>query len=554
MSVDPLEPPSLITLQIRDIKKMIENPAGNELPLLDVPLMENEGYVTRERLGPPAPRTPWYPEGKPVTSKEFNNICRLLADISQLTLVPTEEYSRLSEFENRHDYTEILRDIRGLITQLLITFIERHDVKTARMRIFDDLKVLVKETWEDVEQLMFRTGALADMFQPQLRDLALSFNNLLPTYREGEDVKCAMSIETSYQANFSMRVGTCYMACLLTYNEQLKETGAKDPRLRFDKDYKKRHPYERYYLSEKFIEDLAFTAYILNIGLYHASNDPVLQMILTDKPPPPAQLDEIRKKTYETTMEIINAHTILDLPVGRALLKILMTGEMPDPTSSSVLNDPNIIEMLRVCMDYFTLTSQRPYRNRYHSSQVIEHIGTQLGALYNIEAADIFFSILHPFPPGQILTLNDAATHTPLYLVKVLDYTEYERHPQFRSMPIVRVLAARPGAPALGPEGAPVDLSRRHLSETAFNAGELVFMGSEQQGAFFLAQVVDPAAYRVKFIRCVTLQIPKEKADAVIGKMLDIPPGNPQRRLWKCHASLYLADTVPSQSGNIINC
>ena len=297
---------------------MLETQSAGDLKLLDVQRMESEGYVTRERLGPPAPRAPWYPEGKPVTSKEFGNISRLLADISQLTLVPTEDYPRLSEFEDKHDYTDILKDIRGLISQLLVTFIEHHDVKTARMRIFDDLKVLVKETWEDVEQLMFRTGALADMFLPQLRDLALSFNNLLPTYREGEEVKRAMTIETSYQANFSMRVGTCYLACLLTYNEQLKASGAKDPRLRFDKDYKKRHPNEKYYLSEKFIEDLSFTAYILNIGLYHASNDPVLQMILTDKPPAPEQLDEIRKKTYETTLEIINAHTILDLPVGRA--------------------------------------------------------------------------------------------------------------------------------------------------------------------------------------------------------------------------------------------
>ena len=549
MAVDPNEPPSLITLQIGDIAGILESGNTGGLQLLDTAKFESEGFAIRGRLGPPPPRAPWYPAGKAVTSKEFKNINRLLADVSHLTLVPTDEFERLQEYENRHDYTDILKEVRELITKLLIVFIEHHDVRTAKMRIFDDLKDLVKETWEDTEQLMFRTGALAELFKPNLDKITLSFNDLLPTYRAGEEVHKGMTIETTYQANFSMRLGTCILACLLKYNEQLKKSGAKDPQLRFQKEYRKKHPGEVYFLSDKFIEDLAFTAYILNIGLYHGALDPVLQQILAPAPPTAEQLSEIRRATYKMTLEIIKAHTILDLPAGRGMLRLLMEGEEGDTSASLV--DPIVLEMLKVCMDYFTLTSQRPYRNRYHSSKVVEYIGTQLGVTYNIEAAGFFFSMLHPFPPGQVLTLNDAATDEPRYLVKVLNYSYHHKHPLFCSMPTVRVLQAADGAPPLAQGDEPVDLAQRHLADTDFTEGETVFMGSEEQGAFFLADVVDPSVPRVKFLRCITRSIPEEKASAVIGKMLDIPPGNPQRRLWKCHSTLYLADTVPTQDGEI---
>lgn len=539
-------------MQIRDIARLLEMQV-NGLKVLDIKRMESEGYVTRSRLGPPKPRTPWYQEGKVVTSKEFKAISKLLADISQLTLVPSEEYPRIAEFEKRYDYTDILKEIRDVVTHLLITFIEHHNVRSAKMRIFDDMQVLIKETWNDIERIMFRTAELSDLFKKHLKELRISFNDLLPTYRESEDVHLAMSIETSYQANLSMSVGTCFLACLLQYNDMLKQSGAKNPSLRFQKDYRKKHPGEKYFLSDKFIEDLALTAYILNMGLYHSSLDTALQRVLTQRAPSEDEHREIRKKTYETTHEIIEHHTILDLPVGKSMLRALITGEMGEDTGGSTLTDPIIIEMLKVCLDYFSLTSQRPYRSRFNRSHVIEYIGTQLGATYNIEAADIFFNLLHPYAPGEILTLNDSKTNEPKYLVKVLSYTSRQRHPQARSMPIVRVLQSAEGAPRLDADGSGiVNLVQIHHQETNFEEEEIVFMGTEEQGAFFLAEVTDPSIPRVRLLRCVTRAIPKEKSDPVIDKLIDVPPNNPQnRRLWKCHASLYLADTVPSQQGDI---
>lgn len=542
------EPPSLITLQISDLKDMVESQKSAGLRILDLAAMENEGYATRSRLGPPPPKAPWYPAGKAVTSKEFKMVSRLLSDISQLTLVPTDQFPQLAELHNKQDYHEILERIRGLITELLIHFMEAQF--TAKMRIFDDMKALVHETWGDIEQLMFKTAELAEMIKPNLRDFRISFDDLLPTYRESADVKLAMAIETSHQANFAMRMGTCLIACLLIYNEMLKARGAKDPRLRFDKEYRKRNPAEIYYLSDKFIENMAFTAYIINMGLYHSSLDPVLQKILSDTPPSTDEHSAIRKATYQKTLEIITAHTLLDLPAGKNLLKVLIAEEQADGEAAALV-DPMVLEMLKVCMDYFSLTSQRPYRKKYHRSQVIEHICARLGEEYNIEAANVLFSFFYPFAPGEVLTLNDRATGQPLFVVKVLSYSKTSRHPQARSLPVVKVLDSAEGAPALGAGGAPVSLMDLLFKDTRFARDELVFMGSETKGAFFLAQVLDPEAFKVRFLRCVTRSIPKAKADAIVGKELEVKPGNPEQRLWKCLPALYLADTVPTQQGEI---
>ena len=551
MTQGPQEPPSLITLQISDLQQIIESRDGSQLTLIDTSVMEKEGYAIRSRLGPPHPKAPWYPAGKPVTSKEFKMVSRLLSDISQVTLVPTDQFSQLAELHSKQDYHEILEQVRDLINLLLIQFLEHQF--TAKMRIFEDMKALVQDTWKDMEQLMFRTAELSEMFKTNLRDLRLSFDELLPTYRETADVKLVMAIETSYQANFAMRMGTCLIACLLIYNEMLKARGAKDPRLRFDKEYRKRNPSETYYLSDKFIENMAFTAYIMNIGLYHSTMDPVLQQLLSETPPTPDQHREIRKATYQKTLEIINAHTILDLPVGKNVLKVLISEEQQEEHDAAAggLVEPIVLEMLKVCMDYFSLTSQRPYRMKYHRSQVIEYICARLGDEYNIEAANVLFSFFHPFAPGEVLTLNDRKSHQPLYLVKVLGYSKVTRQPQARSMPVVKVIQAAGGAPSLGAGGGPVNLMDLLFGDTRFEAGELVFMGSEEKGAMFLARVEDPAAFKVKFLRCVTRSIPKAKADAIVGKLLEVKPGNPQQRLWKCHAALYLADTVPTQKGDI---
>jgi len=533
------------------MKEIVETHKESGMSILDLSIMESEGYATRSRLGPPLPKAPWYPAGKAVTSKEFKMVSRLLSDISQLTLVPTQEFPQLAELHNKQDYHEILERIRSLITQLLIHFMEAQF--TVKMRIFDDMKALVQETWQDIEQLMFKTAELAEMIKPNLRQFRISFDDLLPTYRETADVKLAMSIETSYQANFSMRMGTCLIACLLIYNEMLKARGAKDPRLRFDKEYRKRNPSEIYYLSDKFIENMAFTAYIINMGLYHSSLDPVLQNILSETPPTPEQHSEIRKSTFQKTLEIVTAHTLLDLPAGKNLLKVLIAEEQEDEADpgAGALVDPIVLEMLKVCMDYFSLTSQRPYRRKYHRSQVIEHICTRLGDVYNIEAANVLFSFFYPFAPGEVLTLNNRGTGQPMYVVKVLSYSKTSRHPQARSLPVVKVMNTAEGAPALGADGSPVSLMDLLFQDARFEAGELVFMGSEQKGAFFLAKVLDPATYKVKFLRCVTRSIPKAKADAIVGKEVEIKPGNPEQRLWKCHPAMFLADTVPTQEGEI---
>ena len=553
-----LDPPSLITLQIRDIQKIIENGDAAELNLLNLQTMENGGYVTRERLGPPKPKTPWVPGGRPVNRKQLQTIGQLLSDNSSLTFVPAEHYASLTEFEDKIDYASLLRDIRSIIMRLLITFIEFGGERTAKMRIYDDLKSLVKETWTDVEQLIFRVNELSDIFRSNIKTLCLSFNDLMPTYTETQDVRRAMAIETSFQANFAMCVGTCFLAGLQQYNETLKKAGAKDPSLRFqqirNKQYEKKK--ELYYLSDKLIENLAFTAYILNIGLYHRSMNPVLEMLLSETPPSPEEHNEIKRSTYEKTLEIIQAHAILDLPVGMSLLRSLISDhtceEDGSGKASQTVIDPNIIEILKVSMDYFTLTSQRPYRERYNRSQAIEYICSQLGGAYNLEATAAFFNMLQPFTPGEILILNDRETEGGKYLIKILGYTGHPRNPLFRSLPRVRVLDQSSAARPLPMEDGVVDLTALHLSRSNFYTGEQVFFGGETNGPLFRAEVVDPDTHSIKILRCVTMELAHDRIGPLIGRILSIKPGNPERRIWKCHAPFFISDTVPTQMGEVI--
>lgn len=552
-----LDPPSLITLQIRDIQKIIECGDTSDLNVLNVQTMENGGYVTRERLGPPKPKAPWFPEGRPVTSKQLQIISQLLSENSSLTFVPAEHYASLTEFENKIDNTTLLKEIRSVIMRLLITFIEFGGERTAKMRIYDDLKSLVKETWTDVEQLIFRVNELSDMFRYNIKNLCLSFNDLMPTYRETQEVKRAMSIETSFQANFAACVGTCFLAGLHKYNESLKKAGAKDPSLRFqqirNKQYEKKK--ELYYLSDKLIENLAFTAYILNIGLYHRSMNPVLEKLLSETPPSREEQNEIRRSTYEKTLEIIQAHTILDLPVGMSLLRSLISDYAGDDEgagkASLTVIDPIIIEILKVSMDYFTLTSQRPYRERYNRSQAIECICSQLGDAYNLEAASAFFNMMQPFTPGEILILNDKKTEGGKYLIKILGYTENPRQPLFRSLPRVRILDKSSAARPLPMEDGVVDLAEIHLSHTEYEIGEQVFFGGEKNGPLFRAEVVDPETRSIRILRCVTNALGNDRIAPLIGRVLSIKPGNPERRIWKCHAPLFISDTVPTQMGEI---
>lgn len=558
MEENRVDPPSLITMQIRDIQKIIDGGDASDLNVLDLQTMENGGYVTRERLGPPKPKAPWFPEGRPVTSKQLQTIGRLLSENSSLTFVPAEHYASLTEFENKIDYTNLLKEIRSSIMRLLITFIEFGGERTAKMRIYDDLKSLVKETWTDVEQLIFRVNELSDMFRSNIKNLCLSFNDLMPTYRETQEVRRAMAIETSFQANFAVCVGTCFLAGLHKYNETLKKAGAKDPSLRFqqvrNKQYEKKK--ELYYLSDKLIENLAFTAYILNIGLYHRSMNPVLDKLLSETPPTPEDQNEIRRSTYEKTLEIIQAHTILDLPVGMSLLRTLIADYAGEDDgagkSSQTVIDPIIIEILKVSMDYFTLTAQRPYRERYNRSQAIEFICCQLGGAYHLEAAASFFNMLQPFTPGEMLILNDNKVEGGKYLIKVLGYSENPRHPLFRSLPLVRILEQSSSARALPMNKGVVDLAEIHLSHTQYETGEQVYFGGEKNGPLFRAEVVDPETHSIKILRCVTRAMEPDRIAPLIGRVLSIKPGNPERRLWKCHAPLCISDTVPTQMGEVI--